>query len=110
MLMDCEIFDLIQHMMGGIVVNEETLAFNIIQTVGPGGNFLGQKHTAKHMRKRWVPLFMDRRTYETWEENQDGARDWAHARAKEILATHVPEPLDPKVSQELKRIISTTER
>jgi trimethylamine--corrinoid protein Co-methyltransferase len=109
MLMDCEIFDLIEHMMRGIVVNDETLAFETIQAVGPGGNFLGQKHTTQHMRKRWVPQFMDRRTYEAWEENHDGARDWARAKAKEILTTHKPGALDPKLSQELRRIINSME-
>lgn len=109
MLMDCEIFDLIEHMMRGIVVNDETLAFKTIQNVGPGGNFLGQKHTTQHMRERWVPQFMDRRTYEAWEENQDGARDWARIKAKEILKTHKPVALDPKLSQELRRIINSVE-
>jgi trimethylamine--corrinoid protein Co-methyltransferase len=109
MLMDCEIFDLIEHMMRGIVVNDETLAFETIQAVGPGGNFLGQKHTTQHMRKRWIPQFMDRRTYEAWEESQDGARDWARAKAKEILATHYPDPLEPKLSKELRQIIHSVE-
>jgi trimethylamine--corrinoid protein Co-methyltransferase len=48
MLMDCEIFDLVEKMMRGITVNDETLAFETIQSVGPGGNFLGQKH--EHMK------------------------------------------------------------
>lgn len=109
LLMDCEIFDLIEKMMRGIIVNEETLALDTIRTVGPGGNFLGQKHTAIHMRKRWVPQFMDRRTYEKWLEEGDGARDWARAKAKEILAAHEPEPLDHQLSQELQKIIDKLE-
>lgn len=109
MLMDCEIFDLVEKMMRGITVNKETLAFETIQSVGPGGNFLGQKHTTKHMRKRWVPNFMDRRTYETWEVEQDGARDWARAKAQEILSSHEPEPLDPKLAQELHQIVASVE-
>lgn len=110
MLMDCEIFDLVEKMMRGITVNDETLAFETIQSVGPGGNFLGQKHTSKHMRKRWVPQFMDRRTYEKWQEKGDGARDWARSKAKEILSTHKPEALDPQLSQELSKIIAKAEQ
>jgi trimethylamine--corrinoid protein Co-methyltransferase len=109
LLMDCEIFDLIEKMMRGIIVNEETLALDVIRSVGPGGNFLGQKHTAQHMRKRWVPQFMDRRTYEKWLEAGDGARDWARAKAKEILAEHEPEPLEPQLSNELQKIIAHLE-
>jgi len=107
MLMDCEIFDLVHQMMQGIVVDEEALALDAIRAVGPGGNFLAQKHTKRHMRDIWVPQFMDRRPYEAWEEKRDGARDWARDKARYILATHQPEPLDPQLSAELQRIIAS---
>jgi len=105
MLMDCEIFDIVYHMMKGIVVDDETLALDVIRAVGPGGNFLAQKHTRKHMRELWVPKFMDRRPYEEWEAKRDDARDWARAMARQILETHQPEPLDPQLSAELECII-----
>ncbi|MCK4900080.1 MAG: trimethylamine methyltransferase family protein, partial [Anaerolineales bacterium] len=109
MLMDCEIFDIVHKMMAGIPVNEETLALDTIQAVGPSGHFLGQKHTKRHMREVFLPQFMDRRSYNEWEMNKDGSRDWALAKAREILRTHEPEPLDEKMSQELTRIISAVE-
>jgi trimethylamine--corrinoid protein Co-methyltransferase len=109
MLMDCEIFGIIRHMLDGIPVNEETLAMEAIRSVGPGGNFLAQKHTRRHMRELWVPRFMDRRGYSEWEDKHDGARDWANARARQILSSHQPEPLDTNLSQELKRIIASVE-
>ncbi len=111
MLMDCEIFDIIFKMMKGIVVDEETLALDAIREVvpGPGGNFLALKHTKKNMRDIWVPQFMDRRPYETWEEERDGARDWAREKAIHILTTHRPDPFDPKLSDELQRIIASVQ-
>ena len=109
LLMDCEIFEIVRKMMSGIEVNNETLAFDVIKAVGPGGNYLTQKHTRQHMRDLWVPQFMDRRPYDTWSERKDGARDWARAKAREFLATHQPEPLDEKLSSELARIISSIE-
>lgn len=109
MLMDCEIFDIVHKMMQGIVVDDSTLALDVIQAVGPGGNFLKQKHTKKNMRSLWLPTYMDRRPYELWEEKQDGAREWARAEAKRILATHEPEPLEPKLAEELREIISGVE-
>jgi len=66
MLMDCEIFDIIYKMMQGIVVDERTLALDVIAAAGPGGNFLKQKHTKKNMRQLWLPKYMDRRPYEVW--------------------------------------------
>ncbi len=110
MLMDCEIFDLVYNMMAGIVVDEESLALDTIRAVGPGGHFLGQKHTKRHMRNLWLPNFMDRRPYNIWEEKRDRGQDWARAEAQRILSSHQPDPLDPKLSEELRRIIATVEK
>ena len=109
MLMDCEIFDIIRHMLQGVVVDKETLALDAVRAVGPGGNFLAQKHTKKHLRDLWVPRYMDRRPYDVWEEKRDGPRDWAREKAKQILATHQPDPLDQKISAELGRIVASLE-
>jgi trimethylamine--corrinoid protein Co-methyltransferase len=96
-------------MMGGIVVDDETLALDAIRAVRPGGNFLAQKHTKRHMRELWVPTLFDRRPYSEWEQKRDGARDWARQKAQDILKNHRPEPLDPKLSAELARIIASVE-
>jgi trimethylamine--corrinoid protein Co-methyltransferase len=109
MLMDCEIFDIVHKMMEGIPVNDETLALDTIHAVGPSGHFLGQKHTKKHMREVYMPQFMDRRSYNEWEMKKDGPRDWALEKARHILATHQPEPLDEHTSKELSRIISAVD-
>jgi trimethylamine--corrinoid protein Co-methyltransferase len=109
LLMDCEIFDIVAKMMQGIVVNDETLAMDVIRAVGPGGNFLAQKHTRQHMRSLWIPQYMDRRPYETWLERKDNARDWARVRAQNLLRSHRPEPLEAKLSEELGRIIHSLE-
>jgi len=109
MLMDCEIFSLVVKMMEGIPVDDESLALDVIKAVGPGGNFLKQKHTLKHMRDLYLPNYMDRRPYNQWEEQKDGAADWALVKARQILETHQPSPLDPVLSAELSRMISTIE-
>ncbi len=105
MMMDCEIFAIIRKMMAGIVVDDETLALNAIAAVGPAGNFLSQKHTREHMRKLFIPEFMDRRPYNAWESKRDSAEDWALAKARRILAEHQPTVLDPKLSRELDEVI-----
>ncbi len=109
MLMDCEIFEIIRRVINGIEVNDDTLALDVIKAVGPGGNFLTHKHTRQHMREIFVPQFMDRRPYNIWEEKRDGAVDWATAKARHILETHQPVPLDPGLSAELARIIALAE-
>jgi trimethylamine---corrinoid protein Co-methyltransferase len=109
MMMDCEIFSIIEKTLRGIVVDDETLALDAIAAVGPGGNFLAQKHTRQHMREIFLPQFMDRRPYTEWETKRDDARDWALEKARKTLATHQPDPLDANVSAEMAKIIASLE-
>ena len=109
MMMDCEIFSIIEKTLRGIVVDDETLALDAIAAVGPGGNFLTQKHTRQHMREIFLPQFMDRRPYTEWETKKDDARDWALEKARKALATHQPDPLDANVSAEMAKIIASLE-
>jgi trimethylamine--corrinoid protein Co-methyltransferase len=110
MMMDCEIFSIVQKMMQGIVVDEETLALDTIANVGPGGHYLAQKHTRRHMRELFMPEFMDRRPYSQWEDKKDDARDWAVNKARKILKEHQPEPLDSKISEEMAKIIRSVKK
>jgi len=110
MMMDCEIFSIVHKMMEGIVVNEETLALDVIAAVGPGSHYLGQKHTRKHMRELFMPQFMDRRPYSEWETKKDDARDWALAKARKTLKEHQPDPLEENISKEFDRIIKSVEK
>ena len=36
-------------------IDDESLALDTIAGVGPGGHYLGQKHTRRHMRHTFVP-------------------------------------------------------
>jgi trimethylamine--corrinoid protein Co-methyltransferase len=109
MMMDAEIFSIIHKTMQGIVVDDETLALEAIAAVGPGGNFLTQKHTRRHMRDLFLPQFMDRRPYNEWEARGDNAQDWALDKARKVLSEHQPDPLDPQVSAEMAKIIASLE-
>ena len=110
LLMDSEIWSILESMFKGIVVNEDTLAVDVIKEVGPGGNFLSQKHTRSNMRKRWQPNLMDRRSYEAWEKDKAGARNWAREKAQKILKEYKPEPLEPNLKKEINRIIHHLEK
>lgn len=109
MLMDCEIYEIVRRTLAGVTVNDETLALDTIKAVGPGGNFLSQKHTRAHMREIFVPEYLDRRPYNVWEEKKDGPRDWAREKARKLVGTHQPDPLDPAIVREFERIIAAEE-
>jgi len=70
----------------GIEVGPEHLALEIIDEVGPGGNFIASDHTFAHMRTEYFAGngVADRKIRDDWE--QDGSRD-ASTRAREIAKT-----------------------
>ena len=109
LLMDSEIWSILQALYQGITVNEETLALDAIREVGPGGSFLAHKHTRRHMRERWQPTLMDRRPYNTWEVKRDGGREWAREKAQQILREYHPEPLEAGLKKELQKTIQRME-
>ena len=101
-VIDNEILGMAMRVVRGVEIDDETLALDVIDEVGPGGHYLLSDHTVRHMRSEfYYPSdVIDRQGWETWQ--QDGALD-AQERAKiiarDILAHHQPEPLDPDVER-----------
>ncbi len=87
-VIDNEILGMVMRAVDGIKVNEDTLAFDLIKQMGPGGNFVAAKHTRRFMRsEHYRPLLSDRNYREDWEAN--GSKEtWQRAaeQVKEILA------------------------
>ncbi len=109
LILDVEIRELVGAMLRGIPVDDESLALDAIRAVGPGGDFLTEPHTRRHMRELWGPRYLDRRPYGAWEEDPDALHRVALDRARELLANHRPTPLDPAVDAELARIVAAVE-
>jgi trimethylamine--corrinoid protein Co-methyltransferase len=49
-VIDHDIWEMAQRLTREIVVDDETLACDIIARVGPGGSFLGETHTRRHIQ------------------------------------------------------------
>ncbi len=111
LLIDAEIVRMVRRIMQGIAVNRETLALDVVKAVGPGGTYLGQKHTMQYMRSESSQAkLIDRRMYESWEKA--GKKDMeqrAHEEALKILEHHKPIPLPPGVAKEIRGIIEEAE-
>ncbi|MGC8838085.1 MAG: trimethylamine methyltransferase family protein [Anaerolineae bacterium] len=102
-----EVAGLVRRITGGIEVTPETLALDVIHTVGPGGHFLAERHTVRHFRRNWFPTLLDRDSREVWlEKGAQTLADRVRARVQEILATHQPQPLDPGVRERLAQMVA----
>jgi trimethylamine---corrinoid protein Co-methyltransferase len=81
--------------INGIDINDMTLAADLIQEVGPGGDYISHKHTYQHMREISQSKLFDRRSREVWLKSTNG-KDInlaAYDEAKRIIKTHQPLPL-----------------
>jgi trimethylamine--corrinoid protein Co-methyltransferase len=105
-----EVIGMVGRFMGGVTVNEETLARDVIDRVGPGGHFMSDDHTLAHFRENWVPGLLDRANYTNWAAA--GRLTLGHraaARARDLLAKHRPAPLGAHVADKLAAIVARAE-
>lgn len=111
LVIDDEIAAMVKRVVRGIGVSDETLAVDLIKKVGPGQNFLGEKHTRLHLKTELSKVrLIDRRMRGGWEKR--GSKDLAQVateRAREILQTHVPEPLPAAVAAQVRSIVARFE-
>ncbi len=111
LVIDNEIVGGLYRALEGIDVNGMTLALNVIDAVGPGGHYLGQRHTMQFLEdEHFIPSLSDRQTREKWAEaGGKGMADRAHERVERILAEHQVDPLGSDVEAELERIVRQVE-
>jgi trimethylamine---corrinoid protein Co-methyltransferase len=105
LVMEIEVYRMVQRLAGGIVVNDETLALDVIGRVGHGGTYLADSHTRRHAGELFRPTVWDRSPYDAWAAaGRPGARDAAAGIAAGILADHRPTPLGDDLAAELSAI------
>ncbi|EHL08368.1 trimethylamine methyltransferase [Desulfitobacterium hafniense DP7] len=105
MMIDDEIIGMVRRIDQGVVVNEDTLAFDVTKEVGPQGQFLTHVHTFTHFRKEFYrPVLSDRNNPTQWEA--DGAltaEKRANIRWKKLIDDYVEPVLDKDVDAALRK-------
>jgi trimethylamine--corrinoid protein Co-methyltransferase len=99
-----EILYMVNQFMRGLPVNDETLALDVMDKIGPGGHYLYEKHTLKHFKQVWYSDLFDRTIYDTWLKQ--GAKHF-ETRLREKTAKvikHQPAPLPKDVLKEMEQM------
>lgn len=106
-VLDCEILGMLHVWAKGIDLSDESMAFDAIAEVPPGGHYLGTAHTMRHFRDAFyrAELF-DYNSAEQWELN-GGEDSYARAshKVKQLLSTYQPPALDPGLEAALRDFI-----
>jgi trimethylamine--corrinoid protein Co-methyltransferase len=101
-----EIVGWLEYCLRGVDVSAEALAVDLIDDVGPDGQYLDRQHTLTHFRERWYPALFDRGNYENWwTKGGKPLEQRAAERVAEILSQHAPEPLPEEVARAIHAIV-----
>lgn len=99
-VIDDEIIGMSCKVLKGIEVDPEHLALEVIDSVGPGGNFMTSSHTLDHMREEYFDGngITDWKHRENWEEGGSlDARERAREKARQILSQDQPTAIPPEI-------------
>jgi len=112
LLLGDEIISAVNHFMNGIEVNEETLATDLINKVGPEGSFLSEENTIKFFKKEgWYPHFLNRKNFEAWKkEGSKTVNQRLEEKAHKILKEDVPPLISNDTMKEWDKIIAEREK
>ncbi len=96
-VMDDEIIGMACKVLRGIDVDADHLGMEVIDSIGPGGNFMMSPHTLNYMRTEYFQGsgVSDRKSRVKWES--EGSKD-ARQRAREIAEKILNEPESPCIS------------
>ena len=103
-VMDLDHCGMMLRLLGGLTVDEESLAAEAFREAGPGQAFLGTAHTLAHFETaNYLSSLADTASFEQWSEEgrqdmeQRASRVWRDA----LESTQAP-PLDPAVDEALQ--------
>lgn len=113
MILDSELISAIRRVLRGFDVNDDTLAVDVIDEVGPGGSFLATHHTVRHMRTElWQPRVWTGDAYQAWaakdmKPDTERALDLWH----DLMSKPDPEPgISEETERRLQRVVDRATR
>ena len=90
----------------GVPVNDETLALDVVEKLGPTGSYLDHPHTLRHFKEPFYSRLADKGTYSQWvDRGATTMEERAAQQVDKILESHEVEPLHAEAQQAIKEII-----
>jgi trimethylamine---corrinoid protein Co-methyltransferase len=101
-----EMINMMRRFMGGITFDKESLALEVIDRVGPGGDYMSDMHTLEHFREMWMPTLISRQRFDDWASG--GSKrlgDRLREKTISLMSDYQPETLADGVKQEIDYIL-----
>jgi len=116
LVIDNEIWGALLRVKRGFEVNDDTIAESLIEKVGVGKHFIGERHTLAHIQEeQWYPQLYTRikRSEDVFSGEVLAKRDLAmvaRQKAKDIIKSHRAKPLEKDVQQRIRALVSEAEK
>jgi trimethylamine--corrinoid protein Co-methyltransferase len=109
-----EIIAMLDYLLAGVEVREETLLLDVMEQMGPGGEFVTHPHTFEHFRAVWYPELLFRGGAEAWAMSdgtsaQESFEQRVSARACELMEEHEPARLPEDVTDAIRAVVARAE-
>jgi trimethylamine--corrinoid protein Co-methyltransferase len=107
-VLDVELIQSMVEFLQPLVVDEDSLGFEAMRDVGPGGHFFGTAHTLeRYERAFYAPLLSDWKNFENWRlAGSLDAAQRANLIWKQALTDFVAPPIDPAIDEALKDFVA----
>jgi trimethylamine--corrinoid protein Co-methyltransferase len=107
MVLADEIISQTRQFVKGFSLDDEALALDVINQVGPGGEFMTHDHTMTHWRELWRPKLYNRQRLDRWEkQGSKDINDRLRERTIALMNEHQLEPLPTSVEAEIDRLLT----
>ncbi|MEF0941368.1 trimethylamine methyltransferase family protein [Rhizobium sp. BR 362] len=108
-VMDADFCGALHSYLAGVTVDDNTLAFDAFEEVGPGSHFLGSAHTMRNYQTAfWQTTLSDNEPFEKWSE-EGGSTDIAtraNRQWKRTLEDYEAPPLDSALDEALRDFVN----
>lgn len=105
-----EIVSWIGACLAPTVIDDETVPLDLIDTIGPDGQWLDAEHTRRHLREQWYPTVFDRGNHDRWmARGGKTLGERAADKVNKILSTHQSESLPDDVQQAVHAVVERAE-
>ena len=105
-----EIIEMQEAMLGGVVVNDETMAMDQIREVGPMGEYVTNAHTMAHFKDVWYPKLLFRGGDKAWKASEQLTFEQrVTERTRNLIAKHEPKLIPEEIKRQIEEVVVRAE-
>jgi trimethylamine--corrinoid protein Co-methyltransferase len=107
---DNDLIGFVRAATAPVEVTDETMALDVVEELGPKGDYLAHDHTYEHLHEPYYSELADKRQYDDWVTHGASTMEKRAARQVEtILESHEPQPPPEDIRDALDEIVARDE-